>query len=537
MGNGLKRRFGRIGKFGGFTIIELLVVIAVIGILVLVATLSFQQYQAETRDANRDSKITVIAEALESYYDEKGEYPGCTALQAPADTVASSTLKGIDLGALVAPLAPSGTTNSLLCTNLTQNGTDFYEYKGDGSNTCSNGASCLSFVLRYKDENDGTIKEIPSRRNASIATSGASTLTVSNVSFTQVTLTWTPVENAASYELDTNGTASPQTGTTVTLTGLTKGTAYTFKLRPVTSAGSGGSWSNTVGATTLELVTPTISSMTANSTSAYTVNWGSISNATEYTVQCSTDNATWGSGCQATTSSTSQQFTGASAGTRYYARVQAVNTTAPGGPHTSDWSASANTYTSVNAPAPYTISSSYPAWNTIQATSNAICSPGTTAEYVWFVNGSVWSGATAKTVTYTMSWNQTITLTVNTRCTVGGQYSGYTAASNNASRTLTGPSAWAGNCAYRTACWDGSCPAGTTSSYIHWWVNSSIFGTTGSNAGVGYGTWYYNGAAWGNGDVRSTTYCSGPWGTVTAGGWGPFGSGCLPTITSSWCTA
>jgi len=519
----------------GFTLVELVVVIAIIGILAAIVLIGLSRYQADARDARRVSSVTAIAEALEKYYDLNGEYPGCDDIEQSGSTVATQTLKGISSTTLVTPQAGSGTTNSLSCSVVTTDGTDIIEYQGDGSSTCTSGGKCLAYTLRYKDESSGTIKEVQSRRTTDIATSGVSTISLGNVSFTRIVVLWTPVENAATYELETNGVISSVTGVSTILTGLSKNTSYTFKIRPVGPSGP-GNWSNTVNTTTLNLATPAVTA-TGNSASAYTAAWSPITNASEYNVQCSVDNTTWGTGCQATTGTTSYQFTNGTMGTRYYVRAQAVNTTAPDAPQTGSWSPSANTYTLVTAPASYTISSSTPAWNTLQATSNAVCTGGSVAQYVWYANGSVWAGATTQTVTYTLSWNQSVTLSVDTRCTLNGQNSSYTTSSNTASRSLSGPTAWAGNCAYRTACWDGSCPAGTTSGYIHWWVNSAVQGApwVSSTAGVGYGSWYGN-AGWGDGDVRSTTYCSGPWGTVTAGGWGPFGSGCLPTIRSGWCT-
>lgn len=61
----------------GFTIVEILVVIAIIGILATIGILSYSRVQANARDMQRSSKITIIAEALEKYYDKNGEYPGC----------------------------------------------------------------------------------------------------------------------------------------------------------------------------------------------------------------------------------------------------------------------------------------------------------------------------------------------------------------------------------------------------------------------------------------------------------------------------
>jgi type IV pilus assembly protein PilE len=71
----------------GFTIVELLVVIAVIGILTTIGIMSFTRYQASSRDTQRSSRTTLIAEALEKYYDKNGEYPSCSTLTQSATIV------------------------------------------------------------------------------------------------------------------------------------------------------------------------------------------------------------------------------------------------------------------------------------------------------------------------------------------------------------------------------------------------------------------------------------------------------------------
>jgi len=528
-------------RLAGFTIVELVVVIVVIGALAAITLVGFTRYQQTTRDTQRVSKISVVAEALEKYYDSHGEYPGCTSITGAPATVTgnSGVLSGVDISALTSPNPPDSTGNSIQCTDLTSmTQPDFYAYIGDGSSTCTSGSSCLQFTLKYKDEQSGTIKTINSRHTATIATSGTATLSSTNLSFSQVTLNWTVVPNAASYELSTNGTVSPVSGLTYTPTELSQGTSYAFKIRAKTAAGVTGEWSNTLNVTTLTLAAPTISSLVADSPTAYTTTWGAVTNANSYNIQCSTNGTTWGPSCQANTTATSYQFTNGTVGGHYWTRVQTVNTSLAGGPTTSTWSASANVYTVVNPPAAYTISSTQPAWNSLVGTSNAVCGAGTTPDYQWYQDGVLWSGQTSVSATATITGpGDSVSIYVRTRCTAGGQYSSYVQSSNTASKSLASPYAWAGNCAIRTACWDGSCPSGTTSSYIHWWVNSAAHGQpwVASNAGVGYGTWY-NSGTWGDGDVRSTTYCTGPWGTATSGGWGPFGSGCVPTIKSGWCT-
>ena len=149
----------------GFTIVELLIVIAIIGILATIGTLGFSRTQTMTRDAQRSSKSTVIAEALEKYYDKNGEYPSCNTLTRTPAVVTSTTLIGMNPEALTVPTAASG-TNSLTCTSLTTASADGFAYIGDTSTTCSTGVACLGFTLQYEEESTGTIISVSSRRHA-----------------------------------------------------------------------------------------------------------------------------------------------------------------------------------------------------------------------------------------------------------------------------------------------------------------------------------------------------------------------------------
>jgi type IV pilus assembly protein PilE len=147
----------------GFTIVEVLVTIAIIGILAGIAFVSYGTLQQDSRNSLRASRLTIVAEALEKYYNKSGEYPGCTAMTQDGTTVTTTTLTGMDKTALLTPLAPVGTTNSIGCTALSAGSSDIYAYVGDGTATCSTGAACTTFTLQYKEEGSGTIKSIAAR--------------------------------------------------------------------------------------------------------------------------------------------------------------------------------------------------------------------------------------------------------------------------------------------------------------------------------------------------------------------------------------
>jgi type II secretion system protein G len=59
----------------GFTLIEILVVMVIIGIIATIGFGSFQSSQTKGRDASRKSDLDQIGKALETYYNDKGQYP------------------------------------------------------------------------------------------------------------------------------------------------------------------------------------------------------------------------------------------------------------------------------------------------------------------------------------------------------------------------------------------------------------------------------------------------------------------------------
>ena len=315
----------------GFTLVELIVVIAVIGILAAITAVGMGRFQADTRDARRASSVTVISEALEKYYDENGEYPSCDDISSLS--VTSDTLVGIDSATLVAPQAPASTANSLDCATLTIDGTDFFEYEGDGSNACNNDVACLSYSLKYKEEATGNILTLESRRNTSIATSGAPTLSLANNGYDSVDLSWTEVQNASSYLVQRSSSASfatvdqsypvNSTATSTTATGLSTNTNYYFRVRP-NATETTGAWSNVISVTTLQIATP-VCTATAVSNSQINVGWGAVSGATSYTVEYSTSAGFSPKTTINGITGTSQSITSLDTGVEYFVRVMATN--------------------------------------------------------------------------------------------------------------------------------------------------------------------------------------------------------------------
>lgn len=346
----------------GFTLVELVVVIAVIAILATLATIGLSRYLQDGRDNKRSSNATVIAEALEKYYDQNGEYPSCSAITADGATVTSNTLKGLDQASLLAPGANSSTTNSIQCNpTLTVSGSDFYQYAGDGSSDCSGSGSCLSFTLYYKDEVDGQIKQIKSRRTSLLATSGTPVLTVSTASSTSISASWTAVSNATSYRIQTanlsdTGFSSPVADTSLTTTNtivssLAQGTTYNFRVIAQINSDV-TNWSSVKTATTSvdpPSATPTMTAAMSGSTAQGTSSAASCPTGTtaQYAYQWyKTSTATPGSWSAWTNPGTSRTYgqTSASQANQYGFHVQAL---CAGPNNNSSYSATSNTATVV----------------------------------------------------------------------------------------------------------------------------------------------------------------------------------------------
>ena len=243
----------------GFTIIEVVITVSVIAILASMAFFGYTQVQKDSRNAQRASKVNIIAEELEAYYAKNGEYPGCVAMTQSAAQVSSNTLKGIEQNVLKTPLSTAATTNSIGCTALSAGtGTDTFAYIGDGSSTCNTGSSCLQYTLQYRDENTGAIISKDSSHKTQISGSGVSAITATTISNTQINLSWTAINNVSSYTLQraTDSaftvnlvTTSSIAGTTSSANSLTPGATYYFRVAGVAPTGQTG-WSNTATATT-----------------------------------------------------------------------------------------------------------------------------------------------------------------------------------------------------------------------------------------------------------------------------------------------
>jgi|GEM_PF-1148957 len=204
---------------------------------------------------------------------------------------------------------------SVVVTGLTA-GTNYY-YRVRASNT--SGSSVNSSPI--------SLLTLPSSPLATEATSIASTT---------FTTTWNPVSTATGYFIDVstvntfssfvsgyNNTSV--SGTSLSVTVPTAGITYYYRIRCVNATGTSSN-SNTI-ATLLKPATPTTTTATLVSATSFTSNWGTVTGATEYALEVSTNNfaSNINNYDNLTVTGTSLAVIDLTPGTTYKYRLRAVN--------------------------------------------------------------------------------------------------------------------------------------------------------------------------------------------------------------------
>lgn len=406
----------------GFTIIELLIVIVIIGIL---STLVFVGYNGVKRQATVSALVSDLKQAntqlATAQLDNNDVFP-----ESIDDLNGGDGLKFQD-GATV-----------------------FYSDRNDQDQP----DYCLTAVVddivyhvsRYEAPREGYCTE-----HEPLTIAAAPVLSTTSDSTSEITVSWTAVEDAASYTLEwdsDSGFASPTTiedivDTSYALSGLTQNTTYYFRAYSVNDAGT--SDASEVVSETTQLEAPSggaTLSCTVNSPSQITVSWTSVSGADTYTTDRSAASTFTSPTTTTDITDTSQVVTGLSAGSRYYFRVFAVNESGTG-----PSSNVVNCITTISAPDSPSVAASIPgsarAWNSgtwaktyqglptsgtwyyAQASvSSSTCAAGTTREqrariqYNSPTTWGAWTGYTTSTTFYAIgpSSGYGIRFQIQTRC-------------------------------------------------------------------------------------------------------------------------
>jgi titin len=229
--------------------------------------------------------------------------------------------------------------------------------------TASQGSTYYYYVTAT---NTGGGDSLPSNilSATTLMTQPATPTAVSNEP-TSIDLAWTAVPGATGYIIQVQGatptawtsaTGSPVNGTVDTLNigSLTAGTAYTYRIIAVDGAGNSLASSSV---TTTTLLASPAATATATSTTAITLTWPSITHATSYIIQRSTDNVTWAQiAAPVAATTTSQTYADTAPAltpdTEYFYRIEAVD-----GGGDSAWSTVATTHTLLAAPSSVTATS------------------------------------------------------------------------------------------------------------------------------------------------------------------------------------
>ncbi|HEX8322704.1 MAG TPA: fibronectin type III domain-containing protein [Tepidisphaeraceae bacterium] len=274
-----------------------------------------------------------------------------SAIAASDTSVASSAVSG-----LTSPVAPNGlsaTTSSdteiALAWTAVANATDYRIERSVNGTTwtvLTPGTPLTGASVSYTDNTaaagttyyyrittiNGVRSSAASDLVAATSRTAATTLTATPESGTRVSLTWTALPTAFEYVVersDDSGTTWATIATTSAASyiddGVTPDTEYVYRVSGTNAGGTGDASADATVTTKLATVTgfTAAASATANSV---TLDWTIVANATSYRIDRSTDGTTW-SALSTSLTGTDDTFddTTVAAGTTYYYRVLGEN--------------------------------------------------------------------------------------------------------------------------------------------------------------------------------------------------------------------
>jgi len=450
-----------------FTLVEVLVVIVVLIIITTITVMSYSKFQGDSRDNARKTKVTILAEALEKYYQQNGEYPSVAAMTSSNTATLKSMLSISDSDVLVMPGASSNVANSITADEPDK---DKIAYNGESENaseaqqcqTNQNGG-CDSFRLEWKDESNNLL-EIKSRKSGratdqTLIAPATPTLTVTSVSGPALRGTASGSTCSAgvlNYKLAVNTTGqSPNwatiawtTGSTVQQSSPVPGTTYHFFAIAGCRAGSSGEVASgqakksqlyaSTGAPTIALSTNS-TNLTATATSTTACPSGTtIKYLIQYDIDTTSANGSWTTGQNWTTANTYTTTSYTSTSPRafnYRAQIRCDDNTTGAQSTPSSTSQVATLITAPAAPVVSLVSSTDKDTKTWQW-ADVSCPVGTSAEYLSTYSRDDSTGwraypsddTASSDTTYTLATNyQGYAYTVKTkaRCSVGESVSAW----------------------------------------------------------------------------------------------------------------
>lgn len=239
-----------------------------------------------------------------------------------------STSSGGTYSQLTSGLTPapvSGLISGLSVTNTGLSASTQYYYKVQ---------ACYTAIPTNCSAQSSVANSSTTAAPDTVAPTPVPTLTVGTVTQNSVALSWTTstdVSAPVTYKVFRNGTqvGSATSGTSITDSGLTSGTTYSYTVSACDSVGNCSAQSIARTATTLSApAVPTGVSVGSPTTSSLTVSWSAVTGATSYRVYRMTSSGALDGAIPPFTVSApalSTTFSGLTAGTSYYYSVSALN--------------------------------------------------------------------------------------------------------------------------------------------------------------------------------------------------------------------